>query len=64
MKKLIAIAVLVAILVAGCVNQSSASTAKSEVTVHDNVNVEVIQGDYIGVYNVAVGESLDVSANA
>lgn len=46
MKTLIAVSVLAAILIAGCVNQVGPSS-ESEITVHDSVEVEVIQGDFI-----------------
>jgi hypothetical protein len=58
--------ILAVILIAGCVNQPGPSS-DSEITVHDNVQVEVIQGDfvlddlYIEILDEQLNESMDQS---
>jgi hypothetical protein len=58
--------ILAVILIAGCVNQQGPSS-DSEITVHDNVQVEVIQGDfvlddlYIEILDEQLNESMDQS---
>ena len=63
MKALIACSVLAVILIAGCINQQAGPSSESQITVNDNVQVEVIQGDYLvdDIYNEMLNEQLNES---